>query len=489
MQQLTSGPPTRRILLFALPLLLGNVFQQLYSFTDAAVVGRLVGVEGLAAVGASASVTFLIIGFSWGVTSGLSIPVSRAFGAQDLSAMRRSVAAGAMISACVTVVITVVGLTATRGLLTVLRTPPEIFDGAVTYLSIVFAGAAAVIVYNFLASMLRAIGDSRTPLYFLVGSSLLNAVLVVAFVGGLHLGLAGAALSTVLSQIAAAVACLVFIHRRVPTLHLRREDWRAAPSAVRESLRMGLPLGFQSIAISVGAVIVQFAVNGMGATAVAAYAASQRVEQIAIMPLFSFGVAATTFVAQNRGARNWRRIRVGVWRTCLVTTAVATALGTVTIVFARPLAGMFVGAGETDVLDLAVLYFRINGFLYVMLGLKFVIRNAIQGLGNTTIPAASTFLELIARAVVALSLVPVMGFVGVAVAAPIAWAFATSLVAFRWRKERRALLALERADAVLAPAPGDTGGRAVGAPVAPPAGAAIGTPDDAVERDLVSAGV
>jgi putative MATE family efflux protein len=442
-QNLTVGPPTRRILIFSIPLLLGNLFQQVYQFTDAAVVGRMVGVQGLAAVGAAGAVVFLLIGFSWGASGGLAIPVARAFGAGDMRAMRRSAAAGALVSIVIALVITIIGVIFSRSLLELMHTPAEILDDSTIYLTVTFAGMATVVAYNYFAATLRAIGDSRTPLIFLIAASLLNAALVYLFVGIFHLGVAGAAITTVIAQGASALGCLAWIWKRVPALHLSRDDWQVTGAEVRDVLRTGLPMGFQMSIIAIGALTLQFAVNGLGATSVAAFTAAMRADQFAIAPLGSFGIAMVTYVAQNRGARQWKRIRVGLFRMNLVAVAASLILGALLVIFARPIAGLFVGHDQVEVINLVRTFFIVTCTLYPLVGILFVNRNALQGMGISSTPTIAGVLELVARVVAALVLVHHFGFVGVALAGPLAWVFALPPVAWRWRYERRRLRELE----------------------------------------------
>ena len=311
---LTAGTPLRVIVAFTLPLLIGNLFQQVYQFTDAAVVGRMVGVDALAAVGASGSLVFLLIGFTFGASTGLGIPVARAFGAGDMGAMRRHVALGALISVGIAVAITAIGTLLAEAMLVAMQTPPELMADATAFLRITFWAAPITMAFNYLAAVIRALGDSTTPLIFLVVSCVLNVALVVLFIGSFGLGVGGAALATAIAQLTSVIACLVLIALRMPQLRLARSDWRGLPGELGESLRSGMAMGFQMSVIAIGAIVLQYAINGLGSEAVAAVAASMRVDQVAVAPLASFGMALTTFVAQNRGANQLARIRVGVCR-------------------------------------------------------------------------------------------------------------------------------------------------------------------------------
>lgn len=455
-RNLTSGPPTRLIVLFTLPLFVGTLFQQLYAFTDAAVAGRLIGVDALAAVGLTGGLNFLLIGFTWGSSGGLAIPTARHFGAGDLPAMRRAVAAGALISLAIAVAISAVGLACGPALLRLLDTPPELMADASTFLRVTFLGAGVTVAFNFLAATIRALGDSRTPLVFLVVSCLLNAGLVVLFVGGFHTGVGGAALATVVAQGVSVALCLALVARRMPALHLRREDFRLRRADVEEPAKLGVTMGFQMSVIAIGSLVLQYGVNGLGAQAVAAFTTAARVDQLAAAPLNSFGLAMATYVAQNRGAREWRRIRVGTFRISLVVVGVAIVLGATIIALGAPIVRLFVGDGEDQVVAWAHQYLVVQGVLYVLLALLFVLRNTIQGLGATGVPTVAGFMELLLRSAAGLVLIEHLGFLGVCLAAPLAWVGALVPCAVSWFARRRRLVEEERLaalDAAARPVP------------------------------------
>ena len=452
-RNLTLGPPTRLIVLFTLPLLVGNLFQQLYQFTDAAVVGRLVGLDGLASVGATNGLVFLLIGFTWGSSAGLAIPTARAFGAGDLTAMRRFVAAGAYVSAAITAIIMVVGTLLARPLLRLMDTPSQIIDGSVAFITMTCLGGAAMVAFNFLSSTIRALGDSRTPLVFLVISCCLNAGLSFAFVGGLHLGVRGAALATVIAQLVSVLACLVLIARRMPELHLTRDDWRPRRHEMSEPVRIGVPMGLQMSVIAIGTLVLQYGINGLGTEPVAAFTAAMRVDQLAAAPLNSFGLALATFVAQNRGARRWHRIRTGVARVSILSTCLALVVGLTLVAVSGPIAQLFVGPGQPGVVAMVRQYFLVNGALYPILAMVFILRNTVQGLGLSAVPTLSGFLELVMRSAAGLVLVHHLGFLGVCLAAPLAWVGSLTPTSIAWARQRRRLLQEERLAAGTAPAP------------------------------------
>jgi Na+-driven multidrug efflux pump len=311
---------------------------------------------------------------------------------------------------------------------------------------VLFSGAAATVAFNFLSAVIRALGDSRTPLLFLVVSCLLNAALVVLFIAGFGFGVGGAALATLVAQAASVVLCLALIARRMPELRLRRGDWRFGWGTLAASARIGLTLGFQMSVIAIGAAVLQYGINHLGADAVAAFTAAMRVDQLAVAPLASVGVAMTTYVAQNRGAGQWWRIRIGVFRTSLLAAGLAVVLGAVNVVFGTDIVQLFVGPGEDQVVAMAHRYLIINGALYTVLAMLFLLRNALQGLGATGVPTIAGFAELAVRSAVGLFLIERIGFLGACLAAPLAWVGALVPVAIAWFVHRRRLV---RAEGVL----------------------------------------
>ncbi|WP_158277228.1 MATE family efflux transporter [Serinibacter arcticus] len=441
---LTTGKPLRLILTFTLPLLAGLVLQQLYHLADAVVVGRTLGIQALAAVGATGSIAFLLLGFTMGMTNGFAIPVARAFGAGDADAVRRSVAVGAVLSAIVAAGLTLVGIPLSRQLLIWMATPAELLDGATIFMAVTFAGCSAGIAFNYLSGIIRALGDSRTPLMFLAVSSVLNVGLVLLLVGGTSMGIAGAALATVLAQLATVVACLALIARRMPLLRPRRADWRLRRADVVESLRLGLPMGFQMSIIAIGTLVLQYAINRLGPDAVAAFAAASRVDALAMTPYQAFGMAIATYVAQNRGAGQWSRIRQGVTQTAWLSVGVALAVGLACILWGTSMVRVFAGhdAHAEAILADAHTLLLVNGLLYFTLGLLFVFRSALQGLGHAGIPTFSGVVELVLRSAAALVLVTPLGFLGAVLAAPLAWVGALVPLWISWEARRRALTPL-----------------------------------------------
>lgn len=420
-KNLTTGSPAKLILLFTLPLVIGNVFQQLYSMADTLIVGRTLGVDALAAVGCTGSLVFLIIGFAQGLTSGFSIITAQRFGAGDMQGVRQSFIVSALLSTAVTVVLTALAVPFTRPVLEWMRTPPQIIDEAYKYIVVIYWGIVSAMLFNLLSNIIRALGDSRTPLIFLIVASLLNIGLDFLLILQFQMGVAGAAVATVIAQLASGALCLLYIVKRFPMLHLHREDWKIPREMIWQHLRVGLPMGFQSSIIAIGAIVLQFALNNLGATSVAAYTAAQKIDMVAVQPMMSFGITMATFAAQNYGAKNIRRIRQGVRQCCAMSVAFSVVVGTVNILAGRWLVGLFVGPDQPQVTALAQTYLVINGAMYFVLALLFIYRYTLQGLGKSFVPTLAGVMELLMRTFAAVALSGWLGFAGACLANPLAW--------------------------------------------------------------------
>ena len=310
---LTGGNPAKLIFFFSLPLIIGNIFQQFYSMADTLIVGRTIGVNALAAVGCTGSITFLILGFVQGLTSGLSIITSQKFGAKNEDDVRKSFAASILISSAVAIITTILSVLLARPLLELLQTPSEIIDDAWAYLVIIFLGIPATVLFNLLSNAVRALGDSKTPLYFLIFACCINIILDLVFILYFHLGVVGAGIATILSQLLSGILCIFFIIKKVPILWLKKTDFQMHYEVITSHLSIALPMAFQMSIIAIGSLMLQFALNGLGAASVAAYTASQKIESIATMPLGSFGTAMATYPSSEL----WRRKNFSYSKRCI----------------------------------------------------------------------------------------------------------------------------------------------------------------------------
>ena len=424
-RDLTEGRPLKRIVFFALPMLFGVLFQQLYSFVDTAVVGRFLGAERLAAVGATGSVNFLVIGLCLGLCSGFSIPIAQAFGAKDEHEMRRCVWHAVVLSGVMSILFAVLSTLFCKPLLQLMNTPEEIIDASASYISIIFAAIPCCILYNMASGILRSLGDSRTPVVFLVMASLVNIALDLVLIIACGMDVAGAAVATAVSQLLAGIGCVIVMIRRFPVLHLNREDRRFDPALARKMLGTGLPMGLQFSITAIGSVMVQWSVNSLGVNAVAAVSGAVKLSAFFACVFDALASTMATYAGQNMGARKLDRIHQGLrCASALGMVYCALAFGVVAL-FARPLLSLFIDADAApEVMSMGVRFLFINASFYVPLLFVNIVRLSIQGMGFTRVAMLAGLFEMIARTAVALFIVPSAGFTGACFASPAAWVLA-----------------------------------------------------------------
>ena len=376
-QDMTQGKPLSIILKFTLPLLVGNIFQQFYNMADTIIVGRFVGANALAAVGSTGTVMFLIIGFAQGITAGFTILTSQRYGAKDEKAVRASVANGILLSVLVTILITVVGLSTMKPLLLLMNTPEDIFADAYTYSMLICSGVVACIFYNLFSSLLRAIGNSKVPLFFLVFSACLNVVLDLLLILCFHMGVAGAAIATNISQGVSAVLCLIYIYKNVPVLCPERTQWRLSASDTAYQMRMGIPMALQFSITASGAMVMQAAINLFGSVAVAAFTAASKVQNLVTQGMMSMGQTMASYGGQNYGKGDYHRLEKGV-RSALLISVIYSLLAAVAVgLFLRPLLSLFF-SGDIDMASLmpwAKTYIYMCAVFYIPLSTIFIFRN------------------------------------------------------------------------------------------------------------------
>ena len=424
-RDLTEGRPLKQIVSFALPLLFGVLFQQLYSFVDTAVVGHFLGAERLAAVGATGSVNFLVIGLCLGLCSGFSIPVAQAFGAKNEPEIRRCVFHAAVLSAVLSIVFAVASTLLCKPLLQLMNTPEEIIDHSAQYIGIIFAAIPFCILYNMASGILRALGDSRTPVIFLVFASLVNIVLDLFLIIVCGMDVAGAAVATAVSQLLSGIGCVIVMVRRFPVLHLSKEDRRFDGRLARKMLGTGLPMGLQFSITAIGSVMVQWSVNGLGVNAVAAVAGAGKLSMFFACVFDALASTMATYAGQNMGARKLDRIHQGLRCTSLLGIAYCVLAFTVAALFTRPLLSLFIDTDAApEVTAMGVQYLTVNAAFYIPLLFVNIVRLCIQGMGYTRVAMLAGLSEMIARAVVALFVVPAFGFSGACFANPAAWVMA-----------------------------------------------------------------
>ena len=423
-KDMTSGSTMKLILGFAVPLLMGMLFQQVYSLVDTIIVGRFLGVSALAAVGATGSINFLIVGFCQGICNGFALPVAQRFGAKDYDGLRKYVGNSAVVTIIFGGAITLITVIACRPILELMQTPADIIDLSYHYIVVIFAGIPAIMLYNILSAYLRSLGDSITPVIFLVLSAGLNIGLDLLFIVTFHWGVFGAAFATVLSQAVSGILCLILIIKKFDLLHLKREDWKLDWGYSRYLLIMGLPMGLQYSITAIGSVILQASVNTLGSTAVASMTAGSRISMFVVCPFDALGSTMATFGGQNVGAGRLDRLGRGL-RSAVILGAIYSALILVILIFfGRDLILLFVSAKEAAVIAQAKQFLVTNAAFYLMLALVNIVRFLIQGMGFSGFAVFAGVFEMVARTLVGLVFVPIFGFTAACSANPLAWIFA-----------------------------------------------------------------
>lgn len=426
---MTSGSPAKQIIRFSIPLLIGNLLQQLYLIGGMAIVSRTLGISAMAAIGASAALNFLIFGFYFGLTNGFTVVTAQRFGAGDYDGVRRSTAISALLAVAGTAVGMLIALPLVEWMLGFMQTPDDIREGAEIFWRLLCWGMGATVFYNLLACLIRALGDSWTPLWFLVAATVLNIGLDLLFIVHFGWGIPGVAWAMIIAQTFSGILCLGYMLWRFPMLRPKLADWKLDPGFVWEHLRIALPMACQFSITAVGVVIMQQQINRFGTVTVAAFTAATRIEQLAVQPLFTLGIAVATFSAQNFGAGRFDRVRSGVNQSTLISVLWCVASGILLAVFSRELVGIFIDTGvEKVAAEQARNYIYVTTSLYVVLGLLFVYRNVLQGVGRSFVPMMAGGAELVIRIVASICLAPVFGYLGVFWATPLAWIGATLLL-------------------------------------------------------------
>lgn len=448
-KEMTSGPCLPLIFNFTLPLLLGNMLQQTYSLIDAAIVGKFLGINALASVGASMSVVFLILGFCNGCCGGFGIPVAQKFGARDYVSMRRLVSVSLKLAGMMSVGIALITCLLCAFILRTMQTPENIFQDAYWYLLITFIGVPCTFFYNLLSSIIRALGDSKTPFWFLLFSTVLNVLLDLLCILVFHWGVAGAAIATVFSQGVSAVLCYFYMYRKFEILRMQPADKRFRPELARQLIFVGVPMGLQFSITAIGSIMLQSANNALGTACVAAFTAAMRIKMFFLCMLESLGIAMATFCGQNYGAGKPERIWTGVKAASLMMIVYVAAVAIILWGFSEKFVLLFVDPSETEIIADAALFLHISVSFFPVLGLLCILRYSIQGAGYTKLAMFSGVSEMIARILVSVVAVPLWGFWAVCFGDPTAWVFADAFLipAFIYVYRRlRLIVARERGD-------------------------------------------
>ena len=425
---MTSGSPMKIILWFTLPIFIGNVFQQFYNMADAVIVGKFVGNNALAAVGSTGTIMFLINGFVIGMTAGFTVLTAQKFGAGDERGIRKSVTGAAWLSLIVGLILTAAFMVFMKPLLTLMNTPADIFDDAYAYIMIISGGILAQMLYNLLASILRALGNSRVPLYFLILSAVLNIVLDLVFVIVFQMGAAGAAVATIISQGVSGLLCLVYIGKKVQLLKMTKEDWKPQTALLSAQLKVGIPMALQYSITAIGTMMVQSSLNILGSTLVAAYTAAGKIVQVVTQAYIAMGTTMATYGAQNMGAGDVPRIRQG-FKACTIIGIVYSFIAAAFVMTAgKYMTYLFVSEDVGTIMNSVDIYLKCVGIFFIPLAVVNIYRNGIQGLGYGLLPMTAGIAELIGRGVVAVIAAGQRSYLGVCLASPAAWILAGGLL-------------------------------------------------------------
>lgn len=420
-KEMTSGSALPLIFNFTLPLLLGNILQQTYSLVDAAIVGRFLGINALASVGASTSVVFLILGFCNGCCCGFGIPVAQKFGARDYSTMRSYIAVGLQLSIVMSVSIAVITSIFCADILRMMSTPENIFEGAYAYLLVTFIGVPFTFFYNLLSSVIRALGDSKTPFWFLLLATILNIILDLLFILVFGWGVMGAAIATVFSQGVSAILCYVYMNRKFEILQSTSKERKFQPRLAKTLLYIGVPMGLQFSITAIGSIMLQSANNALGTACVAAFTSAMRIKMFFLCPLESLGIAMATYSGQNYGAGKPERIWLGIKASCGMMLIYVAVTFVILMFGAKSLALIFVDPSEVEILNNTELFLHVCCTFFPMLGLLCILRYTIQGVGYTNLAMFSGVSEMIARILISIYAVPAFGFMAICYGDSMAW--------------------------------------------------------------------
>ncbi|NLM01576.1 MAG: MATE family efflux transporter [Treponema sp.] len=428
-KDLTQGNPVKLILQFSFPVFLGYLFQEFYHTFDTIIVGRLLGSYALAAVGSTSPLVFLVFGFTQGTTQGFAVLTAQSFGAKNDKALKFSIASNIILNTSLTIIVTVTALITAKPILKIINTPENIFNQSYTYIFVIYAGIGASILYNACACILRSLGDSKTPLLFLIISSISNIILDFIFIKYLYV--MGAALATVIAQLFSGIGCFIYIYKKFPNLHLSKKDFYISFNILRQHMKIGIPMGFQFSITAIGSIILQSALNNFGAFAIAGFSSAQKVEHLITTAANTIGVTCANFTGQNIGVKNIFRVRQGV-KTCIYISIICCAFSMfIALVFPNQLTSLFVSENETgytEILRYAKEFLFWCSLCFFPLYCIFIFRNTLQAMGFALIPLLGGVTELLARSIIAYTLPLFLGYTGICLASSIAWILTSLLL-------------------------------------------------------------
>lgn len=422
MKDLTSGNITKLIIAFAVPVLLGNVLQQFYNLADTAIIGNMIeNSDAIAAVGVVSPVMSLVLSFINGLANGFSIVIGRHFGAKDMNQLKRSVAGTLILGLATSFVMTILSLIFSKPIIRILGTPEEIIPAANAYITIIFAGMTFAMLYNLFSGILRAIGDTIMPLFFLGFSIIANVGLDIVFIKYFNMGVEGTALATVISQLISSVLCFIYIIKKCPVLRVSKEDFHIKKSEALDLYSTGAAMGLMLSIVSIGSVILQSAINGLGKDTIAAHTLARKISEMFMMPLSTIGMASSAFVSQNIGAKRIDRVKKGIFNSVILTFVWSAITILAVYLFGDLLLKLIAGENKEDIIAVSWYYLKINTPFYFILGLLLVMRSSMQSMGMKIIPVVSSIIELLGKLFITIVLVPYMDYLGVCISEPSIW--------------------------------------------------------------------
>lgn len=435
MKDLTKGFPAKVIIMFALPLIIGNIAQSLYNITDSKIVSLYVGSNALAAVGATGVIVNLLVAFLNGLTQGFAIVTAKYFGAKKDKELRQSIAGTFLLVAVFSVALMIIGLVLSRPILVILNTPEEILEDAVSYIRIILSGLVFSAIFNMSANSLRAVGDSKRPLYCIFMSIIVNVVLDIIFTKNLHMGIKGAALATIISQALCALACILVMFIKTKSIIPRKNEIIISARGYAELINYGFAMAFMLCIVNLGTVILQSGINGLGTVVVTSHIAARRILDVMMVNVYTIGLAMTTYASQNYGAGRLDRIKQGVKHAIIMDTAISTVLIIFGFIFGRTLVSWIASSANPEILNNGEMYLRIGTVCFYALGPLFIFRCTLQGMGAKAIPLITSTMELCIKILSVLALVPWLKYLGIALTEPLSWIAMTIVLAIGYIKE------------------------------------------------------
>lgn len=434
MKNLTKGNPLKVILLFAIPLYIGQQFQLLYSLVDTRIIGSILGETSLAAVGATTSLSDMLIEFLNGIICGFGIIIATFFGANEQKNMRKAIAGTIVFGTAITLLISGICLVFLPQILSILNISVDLKDQSMDYIRVIIIGLIATTLYNICAAILRAIGDSFTPLIFLIISNVTNIVLDIAFVNYLHMGVEGAAIATVLSQAVSACICFLYMRKKYKEIVLHKEDIVPDGEVYRQLIPTGFSMGFMISFVTLGSLALQTSINTFGTNIIVAHTAARKVTSIFLVPFFVLGTALANYCGQNLGAKEYERIKKGIKDTILFSFGWCVVVLIIVFTASPWMIRLITASSESEIINTAELYLRINSIFYFLPAVICILRNSMQGFGDTKSPLFSSFIELAGKVAIAYLLAPVIGYMGVIISEPIVWALMVIPLLFNIRR-------------------------------------------------------